>query len=133
MVRRLYWGSSLPERDRELIILRTGWRCQGAYEWGQHVRFALGVGITHEEVERVIEGPEHRGWEDFDAALLRGVDNLHDTGTIGDPTWKVLAHYYRAEQLIEYPLLVGHYHTVAWVHNALGVDLEAGASGLDAR
>ena len=26
--------STLPARDRELLILRTGWRCRSPYEWG---------------------------------------------------------------------------------------------------
>ena len=26
--------SSLPARDRELVILRTGWLCRAEYEWG---------------------------------------------------------------------------------------------------
>ena len=27
----------LPARDRELLVLRTGWRCRSEYEWAQHV------------------------------------------------------------------------------------------------
>ena len=44
---------SLPARDRELLILRTAWLCRSEYEWGQHVRLALGVGLSEEEIERV--------------------------------------------------------------------------------
>ncbi|HEX5097096.1 MAG TPA: carboxymuconolactone decarboxylase family protein, partial [Acidimicrobiia bacterium] len=29
--------STLPARDREILILRTGWKCRSPYEWGQHV------------------------------------------------------------------------------------------------
>ena len=29
--------SSLPPREREILILRIGWLCQAEYEWGQHV------------------------------------------------------------------------------------------------
>ena len=35
---------TLPPRDRELLILRTGWRCRAPYEWGQHVVIARAVG-----------------------------------------------------------------------------------------
>ena len=31
-------GSALPPREREILILRTGWLCQSAYEFGQHTR-----------------------------------------------------------------------------------------------
>src|SRR5690606_15025781 len=39
-------GGLLPPRDRELLILRTGWRCRSAYEWGQHVLIGLASGLT---------------------------------------------------------------------------------------
>src|SRR3954470_16514805 len=61
----------LPARDRELLILRTGWRCQSVYEWGQHVRIGLAAGLTQDEVEQIKAGPDDPGWADFDAVLLR--------------------------------------------------------------
>ena len=33
--------SSLPPRDREILILRIGWLCGSEYEWGQHVKIIL--------------------------------------------------------------------------------------------
>ena len=38
--------SSLPPREREILILRIGWLCRSAYEWGQHVRIGLGSGLS---------------------------------------------------------------------------------------
>ena len=43
----------LDPRDRELLILRVGWRTQCRYEWVQHVRMAADAGITPAEVEAV--------------------------------------------------------------------------------
>ncbi len=45
--------STLSARDRELLILRTGWRCAAPYEWGQHVAIARAAGITDAEIERI--------------------------------------------------------------------------------
>ena len=39
-------AGKLPARERELLILRTGWRCQSAYEWGQHVLIGRHCGLT---------------------------------------------------------------------------------------
>jgi 4-carboxymuconolactone decarboxylase len=124
--------SVLPARDRELIVLRTGWRCQAPYEWGQHVRMALDLGLTHEEIERVIAGPD-AGWDDHDAAVLRSVDDLHDTATIADDTWEQLARDYTPQQLIELPMVSGWYHLIAYAQNALAIAPEMGAGGLEAR
>ena len=41
-----------------------------------------------------------------------------------------LAARYDERQLIELPMLVGHYHLVAFTLNSLGVQLEPGLEGL---
>src|SRR5207247_8290536 len=61
--------STLPARDRELLILRTGWNCRAPYEWGQHVAIARSVGITDEEIARIAAGSDAPGWDPFDACL----------------------------------------------------------------
>lgn len=47
----------LDARERELLILRTGWNCRSRYEWGQHVEIALRVGASDDDVQRVATGP----------------------------------------------------------------------------
>jgi alkylhydroperoxidase family enzyme len=84
------------------------------------------------EVEAVAAGPDEPGWAPFDATLLRAVDQLHDDGVIDDPTWATLAERYDERQLIEVPMVVGHYHMVAFTLNSLGVPLEPGAVGFGA-
>ncbi len=32
----ILYKSTLPPRERELLILRIGWLCRAEYEWGQH-------------------------------------------------------------------------------------------------
>src|SRR5262249_12281158 len=50
--------STVGPRERELVILRTGWNCRAEYEWGQHVVIAKQIGISDEEIERIRRGPE---------------------------------------------------------------------------
>src|SRR5947208_15339848 len=54
-------AGKLPARDRELLILRTAWHSQAAYEWGQHVGIARSDGVTGDEVARVVAGPVDPG------------------------------------------------------------------------
>lgn len=122
-------NGKLPARDRELLILRTGWNCRAEYEWAQHVRIALNLGITSNEVERVTLGPDAVGWSPFEATLLRAADELHETSTLSDATWSIIKEKYDTAQLIELPMLVGHYHLVAMTLNTLGVELDGGLSG----
>ena len=120
----------MPARDRELLILRTGWLCQAEYEWGQHARIGRGTGITDEELQRITEGPDAKGWSEFDATLLRAADELHHDSVISDATWAQLAERYNDKQLIEVCMVVGQYHLVSFTLNSLGVQREEGVEGL---
>lgn len=122
----LLYGGQLSGRDRELLILRTGWTCGSAYEWGQHVAIARAAGLTDEEIERVALGPDAAGWSAADATLLRAADELHRDHRIGDATWAELAGRYDEQQLIEVCMVVGQYHLVAFTLSSLGVQPEAG-------
>jgi 4-carboxymuconolactone decarboxylase len=125
-------NGKIPARDRELLILRTAWNCRAEYEWAQHVRIGRAVGLSDDEIDRVPHGPEG-GWGPFDSTLLRAADELHGQVTITDPTWTALAEVYDTEQLIELPMLVGHYHMVAMTLNALRVGLDPGLRGFPDR
>jgi alkylhydroperoxidase family enzyme len=119
----------LPARDRELLVLRTGWRCRAEYEWAQHVVVGRAAGLTDEEIDRVTAGPDAPGWDPFDAVLLRAADELHDDACLSDEVWAALAERYDERQLVEVPMLVGHYTLVSYTLNSLGVPLEDGVAG----
>jgi 4-carboxymuconolactone decarboxylase len=123
-------SGKIPARERELLILRTGWNCRAAYEWGQHVGIGRAAGLTDEEIDRVPAGPGAPGWDAWDATLLTAADELHTDWCISDSTWATLADRYDTPQLIELPMLVGQYHMVAMTLNSLGVQLDDGLPGL---
>ena len=122
----LLYGGRLSARDRELLILRTGYLCRAHYEWGQHVVIAREAGLADEEIERVAAGPDATAWSPEDATLLRAADELHSDNRIADATWADLAEHYDEQQLIEICMVVGQYHLVAFTLNSLGVEPEPG-------
>jgi len=109
----------IEPRDREIITLRTGWLCDAPFEWGAHVHLGLEAGLTREEIDRIKIGPDADGWNERDRAILSAVDELHNTSTICDETWAVLAAHFDDLQLIELPMIVGQYHMTAFFQNAL--------------
>jgi 4-carboxymuconolactone decarboxylase len=121
---KLLAGGKLSGRDRELVILRAAFRSGARYEWARHVAIAGTAGLTTGEIRRVASGPSAAGWNDADASLLRAVDELHDDHCIGDATWASLSERYTTEQLIEIPMLAGHYAMLAGVLNSLRVQPE---------
>jgi alkylhydroperoxidase family enzyme len=123
----------LAARDLEIIVLRTGWLCRSGYVWGEHVKFGRNAGLTAEEIEWLVEGSAAPGWNDRDRALVRLVEELHDTAHVGDATWAALAAHFTEQQLIELLMMVGGYHQVAFLYNAMQVRLIPGNPGLTAR
>ena len=125
-----YTPAALAPRHRELLILRTAWRCRSDYEWGQHVRMAHGAGLTDAEITAVTGDLDAAAWSATEAALLLVVDELIDDHTVAPSTWATLAREFDEPHLIEVLLLVGSYISLAGFLNAVGVEREAGVSGL---
>ena len=121
--------STLSPRERELLILRTGWNCRAEYEWGQHVAIGKQIGLTDAEIERLTQGPEASGWTAADADLLRAADELHRDSRVSDATWSALKTRYTTQQLIDLVFTVGQYTLVSMALNSLGVEREDGVGG----
>jgi alkylhydroperoxidase family enzyme len=120
--------STLPARERELVILRVGWRCGCEYEFGQHTVIGLRAGITEDEVRRLAtEGLD--GWSDDDAVWLRAADELVADHRIGDDTWTALSTRLDAQQLIDLVFTAGQYELVSMALNTFGVQREEGVPG----
>jgi len=121
----------LPARVRELLILRTCARCHSEYEWGVHVSaFAASVGLDDAAVAATL-GPV--AGDGLDALLARFVDELHDTGTVSDPTWTALASHFEENALLEMLALVGFYHAISFITNAVRLPLEPWAERMSVR
>ena len=118
--------SSLPGREREMAILRTGWLCRAGYEWAHHVEIGKREGLTPEEIEAIKQGPDAKIWSDIDRSLLRAVEELLDDCFISDNTWNALSQKFNRHQLMDIVFAVGNYNLVSMALNTFGVQLEEG-------
>jgi 4-carboxymuconolactone decarboxylase len=121
--------STLTPRQRELLILRTGWLWRAEYEWAQHALIARMSDIRDDEIRRVTEGPEAPGWTELESALLRAADELHADAFVTDSTWAVLARHLDTKQLMDLVFTVGQYTLVSMALNSFGVPLDPGLEG----
>ena len=119
-------ASTLPVRERELIILRTGFLAASRYEWAQHVAIARAAGCTDDEILRIIDGPDAPEWTDDDRTLLRAADELMTDHFISDSTWSALRDRCTEQQCIELVFTVGQYNLVAMACNTLRVQIDDG-------
>ena len=128
----LAWGNyilskrnALTARDRELVILRTGYNCRSGYEWTQHKRIGLDCGLTEAEIARVKAGPDAGGWSDLDQAMLRATDELTCDHFVTDATWAALARLGNKGRM-DLVMTVGQYTQVSMILNSFGVQVEDG-------
>ena len=117
--------NDLPPREREIVILRTGFLCKSGYEWTQHVGIGKREGLTDDEIVRIKKGAE-AGWSAADAALIRASDELHKDQFISDATWKALGAHFTQKQCMDVVFTAGQYTQVSMFLNTFGVQLDAG-------
>jgi 4-carboxymuconolactone decarboxylase len=123
-VRHVMFQTTLPARDREILILRTGWLCRAEYEWAQHVNIGKKAGLTDEDIARIVAGPGAPGISQKDNLLLRVADELHRTARLGDETWSELAAHYERKQVMDIVFTVGQYTLVSMMLNSFGVEVD---------
>jgi 4-carboxymuconolactone decarboxylase len=128
----LTWGlyilrnNSLSPREREIVILRTGYLCRAGYEWTQHVAIARRGGVSEAEIAAIKTGAEASVWSAADAALIRACDELHARQFISDETWTALKTHFSERQCMDVVFTAGQYTQVSMMLNTFGVQLDEG-------
>lgn len=129
----LTWGgyvlsdrNDLPGRQREILVLRTGYLCRSGYEWTQHVRVGKRMGLTDEEIVWIKEGAGAKGWSAADATLMRVADELHADQFISEATWAELGAHFTPKQMMDAIFTCGQYTQVSMFLNTCGVQLDPG-------
>ena len=121
--------SALTLRQRELVIDRVVARCGADYEWGVHVAvFAGKVDLTDAQVRSLGHGtPVDACWTDTsDRAVLRAVDQLHNSHDLDDETWAGLVGAVGEDGALDVLLVAGWYHAISYAVRALRLPMEPG-------
>ena len=124
----LLWEGRLDPRLRELVIMRLGWATASDYEWTQHWRIAVGLGIDPDDLLAV------RDWRAADRlgaaerAVLAATDETLAGEPVSDETWAAcLEHVSDDPQvLLELVTAIGLWQMVSGILRTLRVPLEDG-------
>jgi alkylhydroperoxidase family enzyme len=119
---------SVARREREIVILRVGWRSGSDYEFGQHTVIGKRVGLTDDEILRLAT-ESLDGWSDDDAALVAMADELCADNVVGDETWARLTLRWSEQQLLDLVVLAGFYRLVSGFLRTVGVQREPQTPG----
>lgn len=121
-------GKGVPPREREIVVLRVGWRAGSVYEFGQHTVIGRRVGLSDEEIARLTVDSLD-GWDEGDRLLVAMADDLHADDKVADATWSGLAERYDEALLVELLVLAGFYRLISGFLNSARVELDPGVPG----
>jgi 4-carboxymuconolactone decarboxylase len=127
-----WWGgyvmsrNSLSPREREIIILRTGWLCKSGYEWTQHHRIGLQSGLSAEEIESIKLGAGAEGWGASERALIIATDDLNRDHFVSHAAWAGLTEHFSERQCMDVVFTAGQYTQVSMILNSFGIQLDQG-------
>ena len=125
---------ALPEREREIAIIRTGALTRSEYEWGMHVSiYAQRCALDAQHIADLSACAHWQAmpaarWTDKERLIVRMVDELHHHSTVSDETWQALCKDWANEQVIELVFASSFYHMAAFFLNSAAVPLEQGAA-----
>jgi alkylhydroperoxidase family enzyme len=119
-------STTVPPRLREVMIHRTSALTGAEYEWGVHVvGFGRPLGFSEDQLTSTVHGDASDPcWTPEEAAVFRLADELHATSTVSDEAFAALAELLDERQILELVVTAGWYHTIGYVINACGVQLE---------
>ena len=126
----LLWEGQLDARLRELVIMRLGWSTGSDYEWTQHWRIALGVGVTEDDLLAVRDWRASDRFGDAERAVLAATDETVEHGAITASTWDACRTHVSDEPrvLLELVSVIGVWRMVSGILRSLDVALEEGVS-----
>jgi 4-carboxymuconolactone decarboxylase len=120
----------VPEREREIVILRVGWNARAVYEFGQHTLIGRRCGLSDEEIASLAsDSLDGHTWSDADRDLIALADELCADDCVSDATFARLAGRWNEAQLVELVICAGFYRLVSGFLNTMGVPLDDGVPG----
>jgi alkylhydroperoxidase family enzyme len=124
----MLWHGKLDTRLRELAIMRIGWLSASDYEWTQHWRVALGLGVSADDLVGVQNWQAHNGFGPVERAVLAATDDVVRDGAVSADSWAACERELGPDPavLIELVTAIGAWRMIASILHSLKVPLEDG-------
>lgn len=120
-------GNSLPDRLRELAIVRVGHVYQAPYEVHHHENIGRMVGLSQAAIAAAATGSA-AGLSKEEASILRCTDQLLAQHTLSDAERAEALEFLTVGQLSDLVITIGFYQLVSNFLNTFGVTTEGEAS-----
>ncbi|HEX9878216.1 MAG TPA: carboxymuconolactone decarboxylase family protein [Gammaproteobacteria bacterium] len=123
----LRYGSALPPRLSEFLILLTARAWTQQYEWQAHRDVAVEAGIDARTVEAIAAGRVPEPMDDEQAALHALFTELHHDRAVSDTTYERALSLVGERGIVDAVGIIGYYTLLAMVMNTARTALPAGA------
>ncbi len=116
------WGSTLPGRLRELIIVRIATVHAAAYVLRQHVpALAEADGVSPAECAALRDWRQSDSFNQAERAALAYCDSMTAEVNVADDVFEALRPHYSERQIVELTVLIGTYNMHVRVIQALEI------------
>lgn len=116
---RVHSTSHLPDRLREVVVLRITGMLGAEFEWTAHVRIAGRVGLSRDDVEALRTGALGR-FSPAEQAAIR-LAEASDRCQVDDDVWAAASAHFSSGELVELLLLSGFYAMASRIAVALDI------------
>ncbi|MBW1695724.1 MAG: carboxymuconolactone decarboxylase family protein [Deltaproteobacteria bacterium] len=120
------YGTSIPPRCRELVILMVAAQWQAEYEWWAHVKIAHREGLADHIIESVRVGKQPNFSDPTESLVYRFVRELMEVHRISDALYRQAVQLLGEPGVVELVILVGYYYLVSMTLNVFEIQLPPG-------
>lgn len=114
---KIRFSSTLPDVDRELVILTVGVTHGCAFVWDSHIDLARTFGVRQEALDALTAGGD-AGLDDHELLLVSSTRSLCRTGGVSDDQFSGLVAAYGQRGAVDYCATVGYYTMLGFVMGA---------------
>jgi 4-carboxymuconolactone decarboxylase len=94
------YGSLLPRRLRELLILHTAWHAESELLWTAHLEVARSIGISDLQIAAIQQGQvEAFVFNSEERTLLRILLGMRGPNLLYGQAWRGLTRYFNPDQI----------------------------------
>jgi alkylhydroperoxidase family enzyme len=121
----LLFKAALPEKLRELAILRVAALTDAHYEWTQHVRVALRTGVPQAQIDAIRYWKSSASFNDQERIVLQFTDEETLNVHVSDETFTQAKQSLGEQAVVELTITIGYYGMVSRILETLQVELES--------
>ena len=117
--------NALPEREREIVAMRTAFKILAPYVWSRHISYGQRAGLTEAEMAALKRPIDAHPWSEAERALILMTDELVKDFYASDAVWAQLSAHYTDEQCMDAVFCCGHFCLLGMFLNTAGTPLDA--------